>query len=202
LAAGDVNGDKVNDLAAHIGWGRVRVFVNRGDGSLAGYWQTPDLGQAAFNLALADFDRDGFDDIFVGTFGDGTLRIYRNKPGAGFDLWWQGSVPGIGYTGSVADLNGDGYPDLIVGEKNRLRILINRINLPRMTHLSLAEGAATVTWAALPGRTYRLQVKTHSNDARWTDLNGDVTASTTHASKIDSTVGAGSQRFYRVVELP
>jgi hypothetical protein len=187
------------DLAVYVGWGRVRVFVNR-NGSMADYWQSPDLGQAAFNLALADFDQDGFDDIFVGTFSDGALRIYRNKHGAGFDPWWQASVPGMGYTGSVADLNGDGYPDLIVGEKNRIRIFINRIRIPRITHLSLADGA-TVTWSALPGKTYRVQFKTYPNDSSWTNLSGDVIADTHYANKTDNMVASGSQRFYRVVEL-
>jgi len=160
------------------------------------------LGQAAFNLALADFDRDGFDDIFVGTFDDGALRIYRNNPGVGFDLWWQGSVPGYGYTGSVADINGDGYPDLIVGERDRIRILINQTGVPRITHLALADGAATITWTALPEKSYRVQFKLHLDDPEWTDLSGDVKASTSSASTTDSTVGPGSQRFYRVIKLP
>src|SRR6266496_6580718 len=138
----------VADLAVHVGWGRVFAFLNQGDGSMASYWQSSDFGQAAFNLAMADFDQDGFDDIFVGTFGDGALRIYRNNPGVGFDLWWQGSIPGEGYTGTVADLNGDGYPDLIVGERDRLRILINRVNNLRITQLSIASASATITWTA------------------------------------------------------
>jgi hypothetical protein len=202
LARGRVNADAVTDLAVHIGWGRVRVFLNQGDGSMTNYWQSPDLGQAAFNLALADFDQDGFDDIFVGTFGDGALRIYRNNPGAGFDPWWNGSIPGDGYTGTVADLNGDGYPDLIVGERDRLRILTNRFNNPRIRQLSMANEGATIAWAAVAGKVYRVQFKERLNDLEWADLDGDVTATDTSASKTDVTGGPGSQRFYRVVKLP
>ena len=192
----------VADLAAHVGWGRVRVWVNQGDGSLADYWQSPNLTNAAYNLALADFDQDGFDDLFVGTFGDGALRIYRNHPGAGFDPWWEGSLPGRGYTGSVADLNGDGYPDLIVGEDKHLRVWINRLGSPRITQLSLEAGTATIAWTAVPGNTYRVECKTGLHGAEWIPLEGDVTAGATRASKIDRAVGAGSQRFYRVVKLP
>jgi len=38
LAGGKVNGDAVTDLAACVGWGQVRVWVNQGDGSLVDYW--------------------------------------------------------------------------------------------------------------------------------------------------------------------
>ena len=202
LAAGRVNGDALSDLAVHVGWGSVRVFVNRGDGSMSNYWESPNLGQAAFNLALADFDQDGFDDIFVGTFGDGALRIYRNNPGVGFDPWWQGSVPGAGYTGSVADLNGDGQPDLIVGEKNRVRVLLNRNGNPRIAPLLMTDAGATLSWSALPGKTYRVQFAERPNGQVWTDLNGDITATTNSASKTDPDAGPASPRFYRVMRLP
>ena len=202
LAAGRVNGDGLSDLAAGVGWGQVRVFVNRGDGSMTNYWQSPSLGQAAFNLELADFDQDGFDDIFVGTFGDGALRIYRNNPGVGFDPWWQGSVPGIGYTGSVADLNGDGQPDLIVGEKNRLRVMLNRTGNPRIAHLLMTHAGATITWAAWPGKMYRVQFKSRLQDPEWTDLDGDVVADSATASKTDPAAASEAQRLYRVVKLP
>jgi hypothetical protein len=202
LAGGRVNGDAVADLAAYVGWGKVRVFMNRGDGSMTNYWQSPDLGQAAYNLAMADFDQDGDDDIFVGTFNDGALRIYRNDPGSGFNLWWQGSIPGVGYIGTVTDMNGDGYPDLIAGEKDHLRILINKFNNPLITQLSFSNGTPTVSWTALPGRLYRVQFKTRMEDLLWTGLGGDVTASTNSASKTDAAGGLGPQRFYRIVELP
>ena len=202
LAAGRVNGDGLDDLAVHVGWGQVRVFLNQGGGVLSNYWQSPNLGQAAFNLALMDFDRDGFDDIFVGTFGDGALRIYRNNPGSDFETWWQGQVPGNGYTGTAADVNGDDYPDLIVGEKIRLRVLINRINRPRILNLSIGDSGATLTWSAMTGCVYRVQFKISTTDAGWTDLEGDVVSDATSASKLDVAAGSGSdRRYYRVVKL-
>jgi len=202
LAAGRVNGDALDDLAVHVGWGEVRVMVNRGDGSMSNYWQSPNLGQAAFNVALADFDQDGFDDVFVGTFGDGVLRIYRNNPGAGFEPWWQGRVPGNGYTGTTSDMNGDGYPDLIVGEKNRLRLLLNRTGNPRIGPLLMTEAGTTISWVAQRGKKYRVQFKDRVSDLVWTDLEGDVTAITNSAIKIDTNTATASQRFYRVVMLP
>jgi hypothetical protein len=201
LAGGNVNGDSLTDLAVYVGWGRVRVFVTQGGGSLTEFWQSPPLGQAAFNLALADFDRDGFDDVFVGTFGDGTLRIYRNNHGSGFDPWWQGNVPGEGYTGTAADLNGDGYPDLIAGEMHGIRMLVNRAGIPIIRELSMTRGLPTLTWTACPGRNYRVQYKVRLEETDWTDLSGDVTATGFTASKADTSFMLSSQRFYRVIKL-
>ena len=173
LAGGNVNGDSLTDLAVHVGWGNVRVFTTRADGSLSNAWQSPQLGQAAFNLALADFDRDGLDDVFVGTFGDGALRIFRNNAPAGFEPWWTGSVPGDGYTGSAADLNGDGYPDLIVGEMNGIRILTNSPVYPP----ELVAPVPPLHLAAAPGETVTLSAAVSGTlpiFARWRrfDLNG------------------------------
>lgn len=202
LAGGRVNGDTLDDLAVHVGWGQVRVMVNRGDGSMSNHWQSPNLGDAALNLALADFDRDGFDDIFVGTFKDGLLRIYRNNSGVGFDPWWQGRVAGNGYTGTVADINGDGSPDLIVGEKNRIRVLLNRTGHPQITSLTPVSDGVEITWTAVPGKIYRVEFKARLEDPDWTWLGRDVTAPATSASTTDETASTAARRFYRVVELP
>ena len=147
------------------------------------------------------------DDVFVGTFGSsrsrpGTLRIYRNQPGIGFEEWWQGQVPGNGYTGSVADMNGDGAPDLIVGEKNSIRILLNQTGWPRISRLERVATGMALLWTSAPGKVYRVQFKNRLSEPEWTDLNGDVTSTTTSATKIDEAGGASAERFYRVLALP
>jgi hypothetical protein len=201
LAGGNVNGDSLTDLAVHVGWGRVLVFVCRTNGALSQSWESPNLGQAAFCLSLADFDRDGLDDIFVGTFADGTLRIYRNRETT-FDLWWQGIVPGEAYTGTTADLNGDGYPDLIVGEKNSIRLLLNCAAIPKIRSITATHGVPTVQWNACRGHSYRVQCRNSFANETWTDLDGDVLAAGFIASKTDITTNSSTQRFYRVTELP
>jgi hypothetical protein len=63
-------------------------------------------------------------------------------------------------------------------------------------------GNVTVTWTATPGRAYRLQVKDQLNEPSWTDVAGDVVASTNVASKNDTTGPSQTQRFYRVIADP
>lgn len=56
-----------------------------------------------------------------------------------------------------------------------------------------------LSWAAVNGKTYRVQYKQNLEDANWTDLPPDVIASADTASATD-TLGA-TQRFYRVIAL-
>jgi hypothetical protein len=70
----------------------------------------------------------------------------------------------------------------------------------RIESIILDGFSATLSWPAIPGRTYRLQRKPHI-DAPWIDAMGDVTATGATASRTDPLDGA-SQRFYRVIRLP
>lgn len=208
LVGGRLNGDSVDDVAAYVGWGQVRVFMNQGSGTLTNYWTSPSLGEAAFNLGLGDFDGDGANDILVGTFGTsatrmGTLRIYRNIPGNGFEEWWQQPLDGPCYVGAVADLNDDGTPDLIVGEKHCLRILVNQTGRPQITRLEPLPKGARIAWSSKPGKTYRVQRRTWWSDGTWEDLPAAVTAISTTSSIADEAIPSDAyQRFYRVMELP
>lgn len=58
----------------------------------------------------------------------------------------------------------------------------------------------TLSWNAIPGTTYRLQYKSDLSVTNWTDLAGDVTATSTTATKSDP--ATGTQRFYRLEVLP
>jgi hypothetical protein len=72
---------------------------------------------------------------------------------------------------------------------------------PEILSINVSAGAATIVWTATAGKMYRLQHKATLNQANWSNLAGDVTASGTTTSKVDSTIGSANQRFYRVEEL-
>jgi hypothetical protein len=60
-------------------------------------------------------------------------------------------------------------------------------------------GTASLSWSSEPARIYRVQFKNDLNEVSWTDLPGDVTASGSTSTKLDSSLGANMQRFYRVL---
>jgi hypothetical protein len=68
--------------------------------------------------------------------------------------------------------------------------------------LTVGPAGATLTWAALPGITYRLQFKADLSDSGWLDLPGDITATNIIGLKVDATLGADLTRFYRIIALP
>jgi hypothetical protein len=70
-----------------------------------------------------------------------------------------------------------------------------------ITSVTLTNGIATITWAAIPGGVYTLQLKTNRQDSNWISIPGNVTASGTTASKNDA-VGSAAQRLYRVMVVP
>ena len=58
--------------------------------------------------------------------------------------------------------------------------------------------SVTLAWDSEPAHIYRVQFKNALTDAAWTDLPGDVPASGPTATKTDSSLGANTQRFYRI----
>jgi hypothetical protein len=72
---------------------------------------------------------------------------------------------------------------------------------PEMGQAELLPGnLIRLNWTAEPGRIYRVQYKTSLGSVSWTDLPGDVTATSTTATRTDAVTGA--QRFYRVQQMP
>ena len=109
---------------------RSRLYLNDGKGTfkLAPIDALPESFEFASAVCVADYDRDGKPDIFVGARtvpGDwphsGKSRLLHNDSGSGAVKFSDktGTVEGLGNAGLVtaavwSDANGDGWPDLLV----------------------------------------------------------------------------------------
>lgn len=108
-----------------------RLFINQAEGDAYHYapgyglerelGDGPDTGNVA---AAADIDKDGRQDLLVQA--DSGLRLYRNDQGTRFtDV--TGSV-GLGQKvvdATLADVNGDAWPDVIEMTSSKLSVLRN-----------------------------------------------------------------------------
>jgi FG-GAP-like repeat len=121
VAVGDLNGDGKPDLAvANAGSPHVGVLLGNGDGTFQTVQRYPSGGFGTSSVAIADVNGDGKLDLVIvncGTCGlqeavagvllgngDGTFEPVRTMP---LQQYYSRSI-------AVADVNGDGKPDLVV----------------------------------------------------------------------------------------
>jgi VCBS repeat-containing protein len=128
VAVGDFNGDNDPDLAvANQLANNVSILLGGGGGSFIR--QTPDLavGSAPTSVAVGDFNADNDPDLAVANQFDGTVSVLLGTAGGAFS----GPTRAGNYTlGSdlmsvaVGDFNGDGDPDLAVGDMSPGVVLV------------------------------------------------------------------------------
>ena len=167
LTVADINGDGYPDLVTSSNdGGFVSIVLNSGDGH--GTFGAPSYlaSQGATGVAVGDLNGDGLPDLVIadpGPTGGGApvLSVLLNDPAHPGQF-----LPAINsplppqtneFSIKVADLNGDGLPDILVGGDSTLSVFLQQ---PGAT----TSFAAPATYA-LPGvRAFQVEVA---------DVNGD-----------------------------
>lgn len=134
LAVGDIDGDGLDDVVGsdHADGKTIYWYRNPGDGS--GDWIARTVGRVtdwADRSEVADIDRDGHRDIVVSTENgkaDGAATYWFQSPrDPTSGEWTRHTIATQGSTNamSVADMDGDGTPEVVTGEhKGQLRVRI------------------------------------------------------------------------------
>jgi hypothetical protein len=146
----------------------VYLSTTASDAAFASFAPTPAFVPVAMGdrVAVADIDGDGKPDLIVGSFLRNTLSVALNTTAPGAALATFSAPQLIAEAGGnivVADLNGDGKPDVVVTSDDSVFVLLNRTQ------------AGTV---AFTGATFGPGGITYGNDylatfAAVADVNGD-----------------------------
>ena len=124
VAIGDLNGDRLPDLAAlAVSSLTVAVFRNAGDEAFEPVEHYP-ASDGMEAIALIDPDGDGWQDVVVTTYAGGA--ILRNN-GDGTLAAPRSLNAGVATSVTVADLNCDGWPDIAFNDYwIGISVLLNR----------------------------------------------------------------------------
>lgn len=126
--AADIDNDGDLDLVIAIEFGANKILINDGTGVFTdeSAARLPAKDFDTEDIAIADFDGNGSLDIFFVSEDNQTNEYYLNNGDGTFsDLSGQIPVTGASNAVATADINTDGFPDLLIGNNGQNVVLIN-----------------------------------------------------------------------------
>ena len=123
VALVDVDGDGDLDAAIAVEMGANRLYINDGQGHFT--WKQGALGTKAHDtehVLSADFNRDGYPDLIFVAEEDHAHQLFLGGPGGEFtDASDRLPKMSEGNGLAVGDVNGDGLPDIVIGNSGEER---------------------------------------------------------------------------------
>jgi hypothetical protein len=128
----DIDGDGFPELAIGGNSSQPSQLYPNNSGNLGDspIWESENSSHGCQDLAWADVDGDGDEDLATVHFSNGHLRIYLNVNGQLEQTpSWQYDATSVGTALTFGDINGDGGLDLIMGVSGEPCIMVFYNNL-------------------------------------------------------------------------